>query len=41
MKKLITLSILTIFLAGCSVTKTAEKCDTEKKECCSKKQSQE
>ncbi len=36
MKKLILLSILTIFLTGCSVTKTAEKCE-EKKECCSKK----
>ena len=40
MKKLIILSILTIFIAGCGVTKTAEKCET-KKECCSKKQSQE
>jgi len=37
MKKLITLSILILFLAGCGITKTAEKCE-EKKECCSKKQ---
>ena len=35
MKKVIL--ILLLFCAGCAVTKTAEKCDTEKKECCSKK----
>ena len=38
MKKIITSSLLIlILLSSCGVTKTTEKCETEKKECCSKK----
>jgi len=35
MKKL--LFILLLFCSACAVTQTTEKCDKEKKECCSKK----
>ena len=31
------MSLLIMFHVSCGVTKTVEKCDTEKKECCSKK----
>ena len=29
--------ILLLFCSACAVTQTTEKCDKEKKECCSKK----
>tara|TARA_B100001094_G_C18147409_1_gene781619 strand:+ start:1297 stop:1437 length:141 start_codon:yes stop_codon:yes gene_type:complete len=34
---IITFMFLLITFNSCGVTKTVEKCDTEKKECCSKK----
>ncbi len=34
---IMTLVSLFIMFSSCGVTKTVEKCDTEKKECCSKK----
>tara|TARA_Y100000593_G_scaffold13669_1_gene25494 strand:+ start:527 stop:640 length:114 start_codon:yes stop_codon:yes gene_type:complete len=34
MKKLL---FILLFLSSCAITQTTEKCDKEKKECCSKK----